>query len=135
VRAARSRSINAAAVQIKQLSASLAKAQKTIKAQAKANGKMQGSIDRLEAQVETFTTNQVDRRSVSTDVRNLLAKSNISVEEMRAAGQKLTPEQVDNVIKASGLELEPTKRIELKNKLLSAGLMDEGRIDRGFSVQ
>lgn len=79
---------------------------------------------------------ETDRRSISAAeidgmTRNMLAKSGIDADDMKAAGQKMTVEQVDAAIAATGLALDPVRRMEMKNRLYAAGLMEDGAVNRG----
>jgi hypothetical protein len=90
----------------------------------------QNRIDALEAQVENYAE-RTDRRSVSAELANFLAKNNVDVRELRAEGKTLAVSQVDQIFASAPVELDPTTRMWFKNQLLQAGLMEQGEIHRG----
>jgi cell division protein FtsB len=92
--------------------------------------KLTKKIDKVSKQV-TAASESLGRRSVSPEISAMLAKSNISASDMYAAGTKLSVEEVDGVIKASGLSLSPQDSMAMKNGFLKAGLMEDGRVERG----
>lgn len=91
--------------------------------------KLKGKYEAMEAQVARFAEMEGPRR-LPVDIVQLAAKSNFDLHDVQASGQKLSVSQVDMVLDNSGLNLNATKRMELKNKFLEAGLMDQGQIIR-----
>ena len=101
----------------------------------KENRKLKATVSRLEAQVERFTEME-DRRTSATiprDLSNLAAKSGVDLREIQASGAKLSVEQVDMMIAQFGDGLDVTKRMEIKNRFLQQGLMEDGQIVRGYT--
>lgn len=97
-----------------------------IKAQ---NVKLKKRLARYEHQV-TAASQEINRRSLSPELTSLLAKSSLDADMIRQTGQKLTVQDVDAVLNASGVDLDPMKRIELKNAFYKSGLMDDGIVER-----
>lgn len=132
--AAASRSINASSV-IRELYAShrgLRKKYRTLKASADEKMEaLQNKIDALEAQAEQYAE-RVDRKSVSAELGNFLAKNNVDVRELRAEGRKMSVGEVDQIFANAPIELDPTTRMWFKNQLLQAELMEQGEIHRGL---
>lgn len=91
--------------------------------------KMGNRYEAMEAQVARYSEIE-GRRSLPADVVHLLSKSNLDPRELQASGMKLGVEQVDAVFDNSGLNLDPTQRMALKNKMLEAGLMEQGEVRR-----
>jgi hypothetical protein len=98
----------------------------------KSNKKLRVMVRALEAQVSRFAELEGPRTVISADILNLAAKQNVDLREIQASGQRLSVAQVDMILDQSGLELSPTKRMELKNKFLEKGLMDQGAVNRGL---
>jgi len=137
-----SSSLEAAAVRINTLAASVVKSRKiaaqALRAAAETaaeNKKMRLLVRKMEAQVER-AANDVNRRSaIPVEVRNLLAKGGVDPFQLQASGQKLSIEAMDAVFKAcegQGLILEPDQRAGMKNVLTQKGLLESGEIDRGY---
>ena len=128
-----SASISAAAVQVRTMKAAYKKQLREIKASfAKSQRKTQNTIDSMQAQLDRYA-DQEDRRSqasIPTELHNLAAKVNIDLHDIKASGQKLTVNQVDSMFAAAGLDLDPTQRMAMKNRLLQAGLMEQGEVVR-----
>lgn len=136
----KSRGVSASARTV--LASIQAKAERAVKkielraaAAEKKNRKLQGTIGKLQAQVERYAEAE-ERRSISQiprDVSNLAAKAGVDLREIQASGQPMTTEQVDQIL--ATVDLDPTTKMTMKNKLLQAGLMEQGQINRGFNVQ
>lgn len=129
-----SASIAAAATTIRSLSASLKKSNHKLAMQAAAHAKdmtkMKNRLRRMEVQLQA-AADATDRRTViPVDLANLAAKSNYDLRELHASGQKLSVEQVDAMIAASGMDVEPHQKIAWKNRLMEFGLMDVGEVRR-----
>lgn len=73
---------------------------------------------------------EIGRKSVGADVLMLLKKNGIDPEDLHASGQKLTVPEVDALL-ADVKGLDITARMELKNKMLQAGFMEQGFMQRG----
>jgi hypothetical protein len=91
--------------------------------------KLKGLVKKMEAQIERFAERQ-ERRSLPPEALNLLEKSGYNAFELQASGQKLTVGQVDEMLIKSGLSLDPTSKMALKNHLLAAGMMEQGIVNR-----
>jgi len=96
------------------------------------NSKLKKRLSRYERQV-TMAASEINRRSLSPELTGLLAKQGVNVDDLRASGTKITAEDFDGIVKACGISLDVTKRIEFKNLLCKAGVMDEGRVNRGLN--
>jgi hypothetical protein len=136
-------SIHAAAVMVETMKAQIAgmkrKNRKLIRlvegvqaAAKKQAKKFRTEIDTLKAQVERHAES-VDRRSaanVPIEIRNLLAKANVDPREIQAgSAEKLTVTAVDsvfNLLASEGVQIEPVKRAEYKNRMVELGLMENG---------
>lgn len=90
---------------------------------------MKGRLDSMEAQVE-LAAERVDRKTVPSELRNIIEKSGNSVEDLFASGRKLTVGEVDNMLATSGVPLEPRTRMALKNMFLERNLMEQGEVTR-----
>ena len=134
VKASSARSISASSV-IRELYAAHRATRKKFRTfRASANEKIENLTNQLEAmqaQVEQFAERQ-DRKSISAELGNFLAKNNVDVRELRANGQKMSVEQVDQIFANAPIELDPTTRMWFKNQLTQAELMEQGEIHRGF---
>jgi len=98
------------------------------------NLKLKKRLHTVDKQVAASAA-ETNRRSLSPEITGLLVKSNLDPLELRASGQKLTAQEWDGIILNSHLDLDVTKRMSLKNELVKAGLMEEGRVDRGFGLR
>jgi len=107
---------------------------RTLKASAESKIEaLQNQVEALEAQAEKFAE-QTERRSIRPEVLNLLAKGGVDVREMRASGEKLTVDAVDEIFaKFPGGGLDPTTRMWFKNELLQANLLEQGEVHRGLN--
>jgi hypothetical protein len=96
------------------------------------NQQLSKKVKKLAAQGVKISA-EIDRRSVlqfPADVNGLLRKSNYDPREIAASGP-LTVEQVDAMLGGfPGLSIP--ERMTLKNKLLEAGGMDQGAMERGY---
>lgn len=125
-------------------SARLSAALKANKQLAKDNADLKASVAKLSKRVSA-TSKQVKaaaleqgRRSavvIDANTAGLLSKSGINPSELAASGQKLTVGEVDAILEASKLNLGSVERMQAKNNLLAAGLMEEGAVNRGISLQ
>lgn len=120
-------------VSTSRLRASLARektANQTIVAMKAELQKMRKSLRGLQTQVTAAADTQNRRSSVlSVELQSLLRKGGIEPGDLQAAGEKLTVEQIDAVLDAVG-GLPNVKRIELKDGLRHAGLMEDGAVRR-----
>jgi hypothetical protein len=111
----------------------LRKKLKTVRARAEHRTQsLQNKVEALEAQVERYAE-RTDRRSVSAELGNFLAKNNVDVRELRAEGRKLSVAEVDNIFASAPVELDPTTRMWFKNQLTAAELMEQGEVHRGLN--
>ncbi len=94
---------------------------------AQLSQKLQKTAKQVSAAAE-----QTGRKSYSPEVLGLLAKSNLDAREISASGAKMTGAEVDAVIAAAGVNLDPTKRMAIKNEFLKQGLMEDGIVKRGL---
>jgi hypothetical protein len=92
-------------------------------------GKQNNRIRKMEAQLDRFSE-RIERRSLSPEVLNLLEKTGHDPRELMAGSAKLSVGQVDEMFEKSGLHLDPTTRMALKNQLVQAGVMDQGIVNR-----
>lgn len=93
------------------------------------NAKLTRQLKRQTVQV-TAAAARLNRRSVSPELAGLLAKQGLSSTDLLAEGKKLTVQEIDAVIAASGIQLDPTARMTLKNGFRTAGLMEDGVVTR-----
>jgi hypothetical protein len=125
------------AAQLKALRKKLQAERETTAQLRKSNAKLQASVEKLTKKIDkvskqvTAASEQMGRRSVAPEIAAMMAKSNINPTDLYASGTKLSVEEVDGIIKASGLNLNPQDSMAMKNGFLKAGLMDEGRVERG----
>lgn len=141
-----SASIQAAAVEIASLTAQVGqlkrinrKAIDQLNAQAreykKDRQKLLNKVESLEAQAEKWATG-VTRRSVAVpvEIRNLMAKSSVDVNELQREGKKLSVSDVDRmfaVAKEQGIEVDTTMRAGYKTRMYELGLMESGQQEWG----
>ena len=138
VKASATHSIRASSV-IRELYAAhraLRKKYRTMQAKAESRNEkietLENQLEALSAQVEQYAE-RTDRRSVSAELGNFLAKNNVDVRELRAEGKKLSVDEVDQIFANAPVELDPTTRMWFKNQLTQAELMDQGEIHRGIN--
>lgn len=111
--------------------AKMSKAIEDIKAAAQRNEKkLKNRINTMHTQLQAFAENESRRSTIPVDLQNLAAKNSIDLRELQANGVKMSPEQVDAMFAAAGMELEPVQRMTMKNRLLEAGLMEQGEVNR-----
>jgi len=96
------------------------------------NTKLKKRLSKYERQVSAAAT-EINRRSLSPELIGLLSKQGVNADDLRASGTKITAEDFDGIVKACGISLDVTKRIEFKNMLCKAGVMDEGRVNHGLN--
>lgn len=121
---------SSALLQLAKMNKTLLKEVKSLRQQVSAMGKKQTKIDK---QV-TAAGEDTKRKSAtvfSADVTGLLAKGGLNASEMSASGQKLSVQDVDVLL--STLNLPTEARMQAKNKLLQAGLMEQGEVNRAFA--
>lgn len=81
-------------------------------------------MGKVQAQV-IKASSEIGRRSMSPEISSLLRKANYDPQEIFASGQPLKVEAVDAMLKdMPGLSI--VDRMNLKNKLLEAGAMEQG---------
>jgi len=97
------------------------------------NRKLKNHVRKIEAQLENYA-DRIDRRTLSPEVLNLLEKTGHNPRELMASGTKLTVGQVDEMFLKSGLSLDPTTKIALKNQLLQNGIMESGIVNRQYMM-
>lgn len=118
-----------------------------LKQQIKSNRELSARVAELEKQLATAskrqarTEKQVAASAAQTARRSavvldpstlgLLQKSGLDATEIKASGQKLTIAEVDAML--AGSEMDTVKRMEMKNHLLRAGVMEEGTVKRAWS--
>lgn len=135
----KSASIQAAAVEIQSLYAQLGKEKKSkkalkrqIEAAAEETARLNTKIEALEAQASQWAE-MVNRKSVvPVEIRNLMAKGNMSAQDMMASGEKVPVATVDSLFAAlenSGVQVDIVKRAELKNRMYQLGLMESGEVN------
>lgn len=125
--------------------ASVKKLRRALKAERQKSAGLQAQIDTLSKQMKklnkqvTASAERITRRTLDPATVGLLAKSNINAAALVESGQKLSVTDVDAVIaageSASGVRYTTEQKISLKNKLFNDGIMDEGRVDRGYAFQ
>jgi hypothetical protein len=93
------------------------------------NRKLRHRVKAMEASMERYAE-RVERKSVTPEIAALLEKGGYDLRELMASKQRLTVNEVDNMLAASGVILEPTIRAAFKNQLLQAGLMEQGQVNR-----
>lgn len=101
-----------------------------LSASVEENTKLRKRLAKFEKQVSAASV-EINRRSLSPELTTLLAKASLDADDLRASGMKLSVQDVDAVLNNAGINLEPMKRIELKNAFFAAGLMEEGAVTRG----
>lgn len=116
---------------------------KQVKAQAGTINKLQAQLQKAMKQLKTVgrqvtaAAENTSRRSLSPEIAGLLKKSGVNVGDLEATGSRLSTSDVDGILaqfeQASGVRLDPTKRIEMKNHLFKSGLMEDGTVDRGYT--
>lgn len=85
------------------------------------NARLKGRVETIQAQLDEFA-DRVDRQTIPSDVRNLLAKGGYEAADIQASGEKLTVAQVDAILKQiPGMDI--VSRMTLKNKMLVSGVM------------
>ena len=130
--AVKASSIQASSV-IRELYAShrvLRKKYRTLQARSTAKiESLTNKLEAVEAQVEAYA-NREERRSVSPELNNFLAKNDVNVGELRAEGRKLSVAEVDAIFANSPVAHDPTTRMWFKNQMLEAGVMEQGEIHR-----
>lgn len=124
-------------------SARLSAALKANKQLARDNAELKASVEKLRKTVKatskqvTAAAKEQGRRSavvIDVNTAGLLSKSGINPSELAASGQKLTVGEVDALLEASKLNLGTVERMQAKNNLLAAGLMEEGGVNRGLGI-
>ena len=93
------------------------------------NQKLRNRVKAMEASMERYA-DRVERKSITPEISALLEKAGWDVRELMASKQRLSVNDVDEMLSKSGVSLEPTMRAAFKNQLLQAGLMDQGQVNR-----
>ena len=93
----------------------------------KTTRKLLNRINALEAQAERYAEH-IDRRTVSPEVLNLLAKQGVDIRELQAESRKLSVGEVDNMLDSSGVPLDAVTRMTIKNQLLAASLSSDQNV-------
>lgn len=135
--------MDAAAVTVERLYASNSNLKRSVRTLQAANSELVAKVKdskrhmrKIEAQMERFAEEESRRSRVPNELIRIASKSNIDLGDIKASGQKLSVESVDNMFAnamAKGLLMEPKDRIHFKMMLEEQGLMDQGAIDRGFN--
>lgn len=138
----KSASMHAAAVRVSELTAALQterKSRRLLEVKAarleQSVKKQKRLITKINAQMDRYADQESRRSAISPDLRNLAAKANVDLYELRANGEKMTVAQVDAIFAAgqdSGLMLDPETRMGMKNRLLELGLMEQGEEQRSW---
>lgn len=116
------RSMAAAAVAIKRLTAENV----ALKEERK---RFKNRVAALEASVDRYA-DRVERRTITPEISALLEKGGHDVRELMASKQKLTVSEVDDLFLKANIQLDPTMRAAFKNQLVQVGLMENGEIRR-----
>lgn len=97
------------------------------------NAKIKKQMKGMNAQVIKAST-EIGRRSVAypQEVNGLLRRNGIDPIQLAASGEKKSVEEVDAMLQAIP-GIDNLTRMTLKNKMVECGIMDEGRVDRGFN--
>ncbi len=105
-----------------------------MQAMRKENKKIKAALKATKGQVIKASA-EIGRRSVAypQEVAGLLRKNGIDPIQLQASGDKLSVEQVDGML-ADMRGLSTVDRINLKNRLVEHGAMDDGRVDRGYTL-
>jgi len=93
------------------------------------NSRLRNRVRAMEASIERFAE-RVERKSVTPEISALLEKSGYDVRELMASKQKLSVQEVDEMMLKSGIQLDPQMRMAFKNQLLQVGLMEQGQVNR-----
>jgi hypothetical protein len=131
--------LEAAAVQLHTLHASNRKMKKTMLAMAEQHKadrkKYKNQIGSMQASLEHFTDLESRRSAVPHELTNLAAKAGYNLGEIKAAGQVMSVELVDNmfaIAASQGIRIEPEQRMAMKMQLEQEGLLDDGKIERSY---
>jgi hypothetical protein len=131
--------LEAAAVQLQTLHASNRKMRKTIKAMAEQahvdRKKYKNQIKSMQASLEHFAELEGRRSAIPHELTNLAAKAGYNLGEIKANGQMLSVELVDNmfaVAKSQGIQIDPEQRMAMKMQLEEQGLLEDGKIERNY---
>lgn len=131
--------LEAAAVQLHTLHASNRKMKKTIKAMAEQahsdRKKYKNQIGSMQASLEHFADLEGRRSAIPHELTNLAAKAGYNLGEIKANGQMLSVELVDNmfaVAKNQGIVIDPEQRMAMKMQLEEQGLLEDGKIERNY---
>jgi hypothetical protein len=87
------------------------------------------------AQLERFTDHEARRSVMPNELVNLAAKAGFNLGEIKASGQKLPVEAVDNmfaIARSQGINISPEQRIGMKNQLAEYDMLEAGAVDRGY---
>jgi hypothetical protein len=130
-------SIQAAAVMIGDLQASVRQMRRQMKAQAEEHGlqvrKLNKRLQRVTAQAARFAELEGRHSQMSAELVNLGEKVGVDFNEARIGGQKFSVRAFDTILAAaeqSGIVLNPQQRIAMKMMAEEHGLLDEGVVNR-----
>jgi hypothetical protein len=130
-------SIQAAAVMIGDLQASMRQMRRQIKAQAQEHGlevrKLNKRLQRVTAQAARFAELEGRHSQMSTELVSLGEKVGVDFNEARLSGQKFSVRAFDTILAAAeqtGIALNPQQRVTMKMLAEEHGLLDEGVVNR-----
>ena len=121
----------AAASEIGTLRASVQKLDRVTKAQDRTIKRQTSLIRKMEAQQDAFAEH-INRRTLPPEASALLEKAGIDVPQLIQSGQKLSVENVNQILAEGAPGLDVKSRMGIKNVLLQKGLMDQGVVDRNY---
>ena len=96
---------------------------------AAAKTKSAKAVAKVQKQVAA-ATQQMTRKSLDSVSLGLLSKSGINAQELQSSGQKLAVAEVDAILAAGSTAMGIVERMQFKNNLRNAGLMDDGVVER-----
>jgi len=115
---------------IKNMKAETEGLRKKLRSEVKKRKGIESDLEEVQAQVSSFTENNMAPRALPSDVAMLLGKGGYDVGELRANGTKLTVVQVDEMFASAGVTLSPLERVAMKNHLVQNNLMEQGEMNR-----
>lgn len=107
---------------VKQLQAQSAEDRSTIK-------KLKKAVKESKVQLQA-ASDRTERRTMSATGRALLIKGGIDPDALHASNRKLTVDEVDAMISASGIQMSTVDKIALKGEFARNGAMEEGVVTR-----
>ena len=93
------------------------------------NKKLRNRVGAIEASLERYAE-RVERKSITPELQHMLEKSGYDVRELMSSRQKLSVSDVDTILTNSGVNLEPSMKMAIKNQFLERGLMETGEVRR-----